>query len=78
MMSPFHILRPLTVGVAAVLLATPSAAQTADDLLARGRSERDQGRLEVAAQLFRLAADADPARADAALLLAETLAWQKK
>ncbi len=63
-----------------VLVLTPAAlrAQSADDLVAQGRSARAAGRLEEAATLFRRAVAADPSRPAPALLLAETLAWQKR
>lgn len=61
-----------------LILGAPLFAQTAEDLVVEGRRARAEGRLEAAADLFRRAAEADAARPAPALLLAETLAWQKR
>jgi Flp pilus assembly protein TadD len=70
--------RAVFAGLLLLIAALPLAAQGAAGLIAKGRMARDEGRLDAAAELFRRAAAAAPENPEPLLLLAETLAWQKR
>jgi tetratricopeptide (TPR) repeat protein len=80
MKTPFPSPRPVPLHIAllVLVLALPLVAQSPSDLVSEGLRLRESGRLDEAIGLFRRAANQVRTDPRPALLLAETLGWQKR